>query len=131
MKTNAREGKEKRMTRRDELTGRAEKIQIGKLGEPDSHVHLLAIMPNSPTDFEPYGYRLREGADCSCGCRWFLPLQCQPTDWGVCSNPRSPRCGLLTFEHMGCPEFEADALDEQGNVADLEMEVSIAQEEAS
>jgi hypothetical protein len=24
------------------------------------------------------------------------------TDWGVCTNPKSPRAGLLTFEHMGC-----------------------------
>jgi hypothetical protein len=23
-------------------------------------------------------------------------------DWGVCTNPQSPRAGLLTFEHMGC-----------------------------
>jgi len=35
-----------------------------------------------------------------------LPLQAMPYDWGVCSNPRSPRCGLLTFEHQGCWEFE-------------------------
>jgi hypothetical protein len=27
-------------------------------------------------------------------------------DWGVCTNPRSPRAGLLTWEHMGCPEYE-------------------------
>ena len=28
-------------------------------------------------------------------------------DWGVCANPKSPRAGLLTFEHQGCPEFAA------------------------
>lgn len=82
---------------------------------PDSHDHLLAILPTRPTDFEPYGYRVRETADCSCGCRWFLPLQCLPADWGVCSNPHSPRCGLLTFEHMGCPEFEANREEGQGD----------------
>lgn len=29
-------------------------------------------------------------------------------DWGVCSNPKSPRAGMLTFEHQGCREFEED-----------------------
>ena len=29
-------------------------------------------------------------------------------DWGVCINPRSPRSGLLTFEHQGCEFFEYD-----------------------
>lgn len=29
-------------------------------------------------------------------------------DWGVYSNPKSPRAGLLTFEHQGCREFEYD-----------------------
>ncbi len=29
-------------------------------------------------------------------------------DWGVCANPRSPRAGLLTFEHQGCEFFEYD-----------------------
>ena len=27
-------------------------------------------------------------------------------DWGVCANVKSPRKGLLTFEHQGCKEFE-------------------------
>jgi len=36
-------------------------------------------------------------------------------DWGVCANPKSPRAGLLTFEHQGCPEFTAlDAAPEVG-----------------
>jgi hypothetical protein len=48
--------------------------------------------------------------DCSCGCRHFLPLQGQlGHDWGVCANSKSPRAGLLTFEHQGCAEFEAEA----------------------
>ena len=29
-------------------------------------------------------------------------------DWGVCGNPESHRCGLLTFEHQGCREFVVD-----------------------
>jgi hypothetical protein len=45
--------------------------------------------------------------DCSCGCRHFLQLEWPlGADWGVCSNPESPRAGRLTFEHQGCREFE-------------------------
>jgi hypothetical protein len=41
--------------------------------------------------------------DCSCQCYFFHPLLGDlQTDWGVCTNPKSPRAGLLTFEHMGC-----------------------------
>jgi hypothetical protein len=66
------------------------------------------------SDFEPYGRRSRSDgnpADCSCGCRYFAPLA--PTglsqDWGCCVNKKSPRAGLLTFEHQGCREFERGA----------------------
>jgi hypothetical protein len=76
--------------------------------DPQDHWHLHAVCRHLPTDFEPYGFRGRDdgGNDCSCGCRFFLPLQCQPSDWGVCANPNSPRVGLLTFEHQGCHHFE-------------------------
>ena len=50
--------------------------------------------------------------DCSAGCIWFEELR-DVGDWGVCSCYNSPRAGLLTFEHMGCPEFK-DA--EQGGI---------------
>jgi len=76
------------------------------------HEHFWSIGPKLPTDFEPYGQRSRcpEGGeirlDCSCECKHFQPLQAMPRDWGVCANPKSPRCGLLTFEHQGCPEYE-------------------------
>ena len=51
--------------------------------------------------------------DCSSGCRHFIPLEGEVgKDWGVCSEPRSPRAGLLTFEHMGCSFFETDPEDE-------------------
>jgi hypothetical protein len=65
-----------------------------------------------PSDFKPYGKRDRARtepcADCSCGCVHFLPLNGEVgMDWGVCANPKSPRAGLLTFEHQGCPEFMA------------------------
>ncbi len=71
------------------------------------HERLLSIMRRLPSDFEPYGERNRdEGCDCSCGCKHFEPLQVTPFDWGVCTNPKSPRCSLLTFEHQGCEQFE-------------------------
>ena len=89
------------------LTGRPD-VFPNRLGAPDHHAHLLSIVIRLPTDFEPYGHRARDdgGPDCSGGCRWFLSLECHPLDWGVCANPRSPRCGLLTFEHMGCEFFQ-------------------------
>jgi hypothetical protein len=44
--------------------------------------------------------------DCSCGCKWFVELEGSfGNDWGVCSCVKSPRAGLLTFEHMGCRQF--------------------------
>ena len=48
--------------------------------------------------------------DCSCGCIHFHPLDGRAgMDWGVCTCPASPRAGLLTFEHMGCDQFEDQA----------------------
>jgi hypothetical protein len=77
------------------------------------HEPLRVIVKRFPSDFEPWGERSRSedsGPDCSCGCRWFIPLaQGLRYDWGVCHNPKSPRCGLLTFEHQGCREFEEEA----------------------
>jgi len=71
-------------------------------------------------DYTPYGNEERWAdenkayPDCSGGCKWFYKLQ-DPNekaliscDWGVCANPKSHRCGLLTFEHQGCFEFEYD-----------------------
>ncbi len=78
-----------------------------------SHEALWAVVKKLPTDFEPYGKRKRcDGVihgDCSCGCRWFHKLAgTRGMDWGVCANPKSPRAGLLTFEHMGCAKYERD-----------------------
>jgi hypothetical protein len=70
-------------------------------------LHLVCV--HRPTDFAPYGIRQREAADCSCGCKHFMTLAGDlGMDWGVCANPRSPRAGLLTFEHQGCEFFEYD-----------------------
>jgi hypothetical protein len=77
--------------------------------KPGSHAQLWQITVKLPTDFEPYGERKRDVVgDCSCSCRWFLPLVAFPLDWGVCANPASPRVSLLTFEHQGCPQYEED-----------------------
>jgi hypothetical protein len=78
-----------------------------------THEHLLQIVKSLPTDFEPWGQRDRDNCDnfgdCSCGCRWYHILAGRRGhDWGVCACPESPRSGLLTFEHQGCPQFEDD-----------------------
>jgi hypothetical protein len=78
----------------------------------DRHSALHDVVKRLPSDFEPYGERSRDdewGPDCSVGCRWFIALEGELRhDWGICHNPASPRCGLLTFEHQGCREFEAE-----------------------
>jgi hypothetical protein len=76
-----------------------------------SHEALWGVANKLSTDFEAYGKRERSGSvpseDCSCNCRWFPVLEgTRGMDWGVCANPKSPRAGLLTFEHMGCPQYE-------------------------
>lgn len=88
------------------------------------HAALLEVMRRLPSDFAPWGERSREtdwGPDCSCGCRWYVRLEPGlQLDWGVCRNPASPRCGLLTFEHQGCRHFEGD----EGHLRDAEPKVS-------
>jgi hypothetical protein len=83
---------------------------------PTLHDHLWNVCKTLPSDFEPYGIRKRDEVlqgenqwypDCSCGCKFFKKLEgAEGCDWGVCWNPKSPRQGLLTFEHQGCPAFE-------------------------
>jgi hypothetical protein len=78
-----------------------------------THEALWAATKLLPSDFEPYGERKRSGdvthGDCSSNCRWFHILAGERgSDWGVCANPKSPRAGLLTFEHQGCPQYEWD-----------------------
>ncbi|MGH2413027.1 MAG: DUF3027 domain-containing protein [Microcystaceae cyanobacterium] len=82
------------------------------------HEHLLSLVKKLPSDFEPYGNRSRDedwGPNCSCGCKYFIPLEgLLGMDWGVCANPKSPRAGLLTFEHQGCKEFAyAEKLEQE------------------
>ncbi|KKK49790.1 hypothetical protein LCGC14_3131500 [marine sediment metagenome] len=71
-----------------------------------SHDELWKVASVRETDYEPYGNMPRDSDDCSCGCMWFHVLEGRRgNDWGVCFNPKGPRRGLLTFEHMGCPQF--------------------------
>ena len=84
-----------------------------------THEDLVALFDviERPEDYFPYGKNMdREGSsedeyrgDCSCGCKWFAPLDgALRSDWGVCTNRASHRRGLLTFEHQGCPQFQMD-----------------------
>lgn len=73
------------------------------------------------TDYIDYGGKISRFADpdydyrdCSCGCRYFIPLHDAANkgpniDFGVCTNPKSRRNGLLTFERQagyGCFQSE-------------------------
>jgi Uncharacterised protein family (UPF0158) len=92
-----------------------------------THEELWRIVKKLPSDFQPYGERDRDkdyGPDCSCGCVHFVKLEGElGYDWGVCANPKSPRAGLLTFEHMGCPEFQGEK-DERPDTEDVASEIA-------
>lgn len=98
------------------------------------HELLWSVCKQLPGDYKPWGEVERDDptapggswADCSCGCRHYLVLadvgeQHISLDWGVCTNPKSHRCGLLTFEHQGCPAFEYDE-EEEGARLEAEYE---------
>lgn len=85
------------------------------------HKHLKRIVPKHPLDYESLeGGKVNRNKlaelmgdddywpmDCSAGCKFYLLLRGKVgADWGVCVNPKSHRCGLLTFEHQGCVHFE-------------------------
>lgn len=85
------------------------------MNETTTHEHLLNVCKYLPEDYTPYGLLQRwehddqDYPDCSCGCRWYAKLAGElGYDWGVCTNPKSHRIGLLTFEHQGCLQFEPD-----------------------
>ena len=76
-----------------------------------THEELWDVCKKLESDFEPWGKKDREEpewlSDCSCGCKHYHVLEGRRgMDWGVCFNPKSPRAGLLTFEHMGCEHYE-------------------------
>jgi hypothetical protein len=93
----------------------------------DVHEKLLKVVRRLQTDYEPYGTVSRDGeSDCSCGCRHFAKLAHEVgNDWGICSNPESPRAGLLTFEHQGCAAFSPITLDP--SLADSQLRQIIAE----
>jgi len=79
------------------------------------HLKDLKILP---TDYFEYGGQIerwkdktKDYPDCSLGCKHFVKSNSNKDslgyNWGVCTNAKSPRNGLLTFEHMagyGCFE---------------------------
>jgi hypothetical protein len=84
--------------------------------DTSTHWRLFAeVLQLDPRDSDGYGLLDRwdgdyEGnsGDCSSGCVHYRPLAgTLGADWGVCTNPASHRAGKLTFEHQGCPAFEA------------------------
>ena len=65
-----------------------------------------------PSDWEPLGQRNWHGRtedrpDCDT-CRWFVEFFRTGPDWGVCTNPESPRRGALTFREQGCWQHEPE-----------------------
>lgn len=81
------------------------------------HKHLRDIVRKLPADYDvwPEGKNVRWAddhqayPDCSCNCKFAAWLAHElGSDWCVCTNPKSHRCGLLTFEHQGCQQFEHD-----------------------
>ena len=94
------------------------------------HDHLWTLCRKLPSDFAPYGERDRDtaepSADCSCGCRHFIPLAGElGYDWGICSNAKSPRAGPLTFEHQGCPQFESEEEPSISDAVELPLAASV------
>jgi len=83
--------------------------------------NLLDFCKILDTDYIDYGGRISRWADpsydyldCSNGCKYFIPLYDEKhrdanMDFGVCTNKKSKRCGLLTHENQagyGCFEVE-------------------------
>jgi hypothetical protein len=79
----------------------------------------MSLLKSMPTDYEYYGGTVKRWEkndiaylDCAANCKHYKPLfdefnEWPDTDWGVCTNSKSQRAGLLTFEHQagfGCHE---------------------------
>lgn len=88
--------------------------------EESLYSKLWSICKPLPEDYEPTGETSRKDGDkwygdCSCGCLYYLPLEGKlGADWGVCRNPASHRCGLLTFEHQGCRHYTPEESVDRG-----------------
>jgi hypothetical protein len=73
------------------------------MAAPGHHEILWHACQKLPAGYRSYGETERDSPDCSCGCIHYYLLESgdgQPLglDWGACANPKSHRCGLLTFE---------------------------------
>jgi hypothetical protein len=88
------------------------------------HAALFKALKILPTDYEEYGGEVKRWADsqkdypdCSRGCKHFVKLEGDlGYDWGVCSNPSSPRAGMLTWEHqtgVNCFEKEDEGTERE------------------
>jgi hypothetical protein len=79
--------------------------------------HLWNVVKILPTDYSEYGGQIKRSEevegyypDCSSDCKYFIQLYDKKTatyfsDWGICSNFKSPRKGLLTWKYqagLGC-----------------------------
>ena len=88
------------------------------------------IIQIKPTDYSSYGGQVKrwkddseEYPDCSSGCKWFMRMD---HDCGVCSNPRSPRAGLLTWEHQaGFDCFEPEDAEQKELISRLKGDQEI------
>ncbi len=81
-----------------------------------AHEALLQIAVRRPEDYAPWGNVERWAnpalayPDCSADCRFALDVAGDlANDWVICTNPKSHRAGLLTFEHQGCQKYEPRA----------------------
>jgi hypothetical protein len=83
-----------------------------------------------PTDYHDYGGEIERWADtkedypdCSCGCKYFLPIEGElGFDWGVCGKSDAPRAGLLTFEHQagkGCFEYGEEEISGENIIQEM------------
>ena len=59
----------------DGQTGFASKLVSSSPKHYGAHDRLLELTVEMESDFDPYGKRPRDGADCSCGCRHFATLE--------------------------------------------------------
>jgi len=88
------------------------------------------ILKRLATDYTDYGGQVErwkstklDYPDCSCGCKWWVPLYDEKndwadSDWGVCTNINSPRSGLLTWEHQaGFKCFEYNKLKDNNDTS--------------
>ena len=77
------------------------------------HKHLIKVCPGWDEYRNGYCAYVNTGnPDCSCGCVFFATLQAIG-DWGVCANEKSPRAGQLTWEHMGCKQFQKGKINDR------------------